>query len=91
MTGTFWMTAVETETELTRRLIPETRLRLSHVLTTYDRKQSTKRGFNPYALAQYFMALDTCAEMVAEGKTWPQAISAVFTDRIEALLLKAVN
>lgn len=32
--------------------------KLVNIVTEYDRKQSGKRGYNPYALPQYFAAID---------------------------------
>ena len=68
----------------------ETHHRLIHAVTNWDRKQSTKRGFNPYALAQYFQALDETLALVDAGKTWQQAISATFNDRLETFLIRSL-
>jgi hypothetical protein len=68
----------------------EIHCKLVHAVTNYDRKQSTKRGYNVYALPQYFAALDEVLKLVDAGKMWPQAISAVFNDRLEAFLLRSL-
>lgn len=45
--------------------------RLIRALTEMDRKQSKKKDFNPYALAQYFMA----AESVFDAKSFADAFT----------------
>ncbi len=42
------------------------------------------------ALPQYFAALDETLALVDAGKTWPQAISRVFNDRLESFLLRSL-
>lgn len=65
--------------------------RIVHALTAYDRQQSSRRGFNPHALAMYFQALDEAEEMVSKGKTWERALNAVFCDRVLATALRAIQ
>ena len=67
------------------------RTRIVSALTDYDRKQSTRRGYNHYALAMYLGALQDAAEMVGKGKTWPVALDAVFNDRVLAVAIKAIG
>jgi hypothetical protein len=43
-----------------------TRFKLSMALTTYDRKQSTKKYYNPYALGLYLQALERCERMATK-------------------------
>ena len=65
--------------------------RIVHALTKYDRQQSSRRGFNPHALAMYFAALDEAEEMVSNGKTWERALNAVFNDRALTVALEAIR
>ena len=37
--------------------------KLVHAVTEYDRKQSTKRGYNPYALGQYLQRIQEFDEV----------------------------
>ena len=46
--------------------------KLIHELTALDRRESTKRGYNPYALPQYFQA----ANDVTDARTFAQAFNA---------------
>ncbi len=40
--------------------------RMAHIVTTYDIKESTKRGYNRYAIAMYLGAVqEVCAELEA--------------------------
>ena len=64
--------------------------RVVHALTAYDRKQSTRRGYNMHALSLYFMALDNAAELVSKGQTWPTALSEVFEGPVLKATLKAL-
>lgn len=58
--------------------------------TRYDRAQSTRKGYNVYALAQYLMRLDEVADEVASGRTWREAIEGGFNDRLRDALLAAL-
>lgn len=64
---------------------------LLHTLTDYDRKQSTKRGYNHYALAIYMGALERVKEDVRSGRSLRQAIVDNFNDRLRDVLLRAVG
>lgn len=52
---------------------------LAHELTTLDREESTKRGWNPYALGQYLAAGDDVAAAVAGGASKESAFADGFT------------
>jgi len=45
--------------------------KLIHELTSLDRRQSTRRGYNPYALPQYFAA----AENVTDSASFADAFT----------------
>jgi hypothetical protein len=64
--------------------------KLVHAVTNDDRKQSTKRGYNHYARARYFAALDEVLSLVETGQSWPNAIHATFSDRLESFLLRSL-
>jgi len=61
---------------------------LDHYLTQWDIKQSTKRGYNPFALGIYLRQAERIAEAVNQGATISAAIDVHFCDRIAAMLHK---
>jgi hypothetical protein len=64
--------------------------KLTSALTEYDRKQSTKRGYNHYALAIYFGALAEAQEEIDKGVEPSKALANNFNDRLLAALLKVL-
>ncbi len=69
----------------------EVRERLTHALTEWDRKQSTKRGYNPYALAQYLMAVDRVTNAMNCGVSVREALLDNFCDRLLNLCINTLN
>lgn len=63
-------------------LTQQQRDRLVFSLTEYDRKQSTKKGYNHYALAHYFAAIDNVEEYMTKGLTLRQAIMRSYLGRL---------
>jgi hypothetical protein len=61
---------------------------LDHILTQWDIKQSTKRGYNPFALGIYLERAEDLAKDVAQGATISDAIDKHFCDRLAAMLHK---
>ena len=61
---------------------------LNHYLTQWDIKQSTKRGYNPFALGIYLERAEDLATDVAQGATISAAIDVHFNDRLAAMLHK---
>ena len=66
-------------------------LKLVHAVTEYDRKQESKRGYNPHALPIYLSAVQSVIDAMDAGKTVRQAILANFSDRLLDACLKAVG
>lgn len=65
--------------------------KLIAALMAYDRKQSTKRGYNPYALGIYFeRAGQVCAD-IQGGKPVRKALLDGFSDRLLTVVLKAAG
>ena len=64
---------------------------LIHAATAYDRRRSTRKGYNIYALAQYFMRIDDCLEDMRKGASPRAAIGAGFNDRLRDALIKAIG
>jgi len=64
---------------------------LIHAVTAYDRKQSTRRGYNPYALGQYFQRIDEVCLDIEAGAEPRAALMAGFNDRLLDVLLKAAG
>lgn len=60
-----------------------------NAITDYDIRQSKKRGYNPYALAQYYAAMDEVENAVARGVDLMDAIGRAFTDRLHDCVAKA--
>lgn len=48
--------------------------RMVMAVTDYDRKQMSRRGYNPYALAQYLEAVEAIEKEISSGTTPRQAI-----------------
>jgi hypothetical protein len=61
---------------------------LDHYLTQWDIKQSTKRGYNPFALGIYLRQAERIAKAVDQGVTISDAIDVHFCDRLAAMLHK---
>lgn len=68
-----------------------TRDKLIHAATEYDRKQSTKRGYNHHALALYFEAIDEALAEHGKGTPITRALENHFNDRLLAVLQRAVQ
>lgn len=58
-------------------------------LTAYDRRQSSRKGYNPYALAGYLGRIEEIAADIEAGADPRKAICAGFCDRVCAAALKA--
>lgn len=68
------------------------RNRLLHAVTQYDIKQSTKKYYNHYALAQYLMAVDRARDAMADdGLTLRAALITAFNGRLLDVCFKAVG
>lgn len=48
-------------------------------LTQSDMRQSTKKGYNRFALGIYFQAADSCIELINKGATQETAFTECFT------------
>lgn len=64
---------------------------LIQTLTNYDRKQSTKRGYNHYALGIYFQRVDEVCVDIEKGASPRQALLSGFSDRLLDVCLKAIG
>ena len=64
---------------------------LLSALTAYDIRQSTRKGYNMYALPQYMNALDNAIVAIQSGKTLRQALVSSFCGRLLDVMLKAVQ
>jgi hypothetical protein len=54
------------------------RARLVLILTEYDRRQETKRGYNRWALGQYFRAIDEVDAAIVKGYPISRALKCGF-------------
>lgn len=69
----------------------DTKDRIVAALTEYDRRQSTRRGYNHYALGHYLGALQEAEKLVDDGQSWSDALPQVFCDRVLDVCLRAIR
>lgn len=69
----------------------ELKAKLIHALTAYDRKQAGKRGYNHFALGQYFQRVDLICADVDNGATPRAAILAGFSGRLADVALRVIS
>jgi hypothetical protein len=77
--------------EVAEQMTEKQRLQLLSSLTEYDRKQSTKPGYNRYALAHYCGALDRVKRYCDAGHPLRDAIATCFLGSLCNRLLKVVK
>jgi hypothetical protein len=65
--------------------------KLLHELTEYDRKESTKRGYNRNALGIYMEALNSAMEHIDAGKDIRKVLVGHFCGRLLTKMLKAAG
>ena len=65
--------------------------RLIHAATAYDRRSAGSKWHNPYALAQYFTAIDRAMALIVAGIEPRKAVLRCFNDRLLDALLKALD
>jgi hypothetical protein len=68
-----------------------TRHKLSHAVTEYDRKQSTRKGYNMYALSLYLGAVQNAETEADAGIDLRKALVHNFTGRLLDVVLTAVG
>lgn len=67
------------------------RIKLVHGLTSYDRKQTTKKYYNRYALGQYFAKFEDISERMENGMTLREALRSCYGEGVLKAALKAVG
>lgn len=65
--------------------------KLIHAVTEYDRKESTKRFYNRYALPQYIGAVQHITDEIAKGYSVRSAILNNLLGRLADVCLKAAG
>ncbi len=65
--------------------------RIVNAVTTFDRKQARKRGYNPHALGHYIRAAHQVDEAIAAGIAPREAIKANFIGRLLDCVLRACD
>jgi hypothetical protein len=78
----------------TKEILKQERIadKLLHAVTAYDEKQSTKKGYNMYALSQYIGAInERVIPALESGTPLRQAILKGFCGRLLDVCLKAVG
>lgn len=73
------------------KLSPASRLKMVNAVTAFDIKQSKKKGYNRYALALYFQAIDNITEDMANGVELRKAIERNFIGRLLDAVLKTLD
>jgi len=63
--------------------------KLISAATRFDKKNFKRAGWNPYALPQYFAAIDSICEEIEKGRSVQSAIGKFTDDRFQDILLKA--
>lgn len=69
----------------------DTRTKILIALTEYDRKQSTKKGYNRFALGMYCQALQNTMAEIESGSTIRAALKHNFCGRLLDVCLKAAG
>ena len=70
----------------------DTRSKMVHAVTEYDRKQSAKRSYSIYALGHYLTAIDeTCRDIAEQHISIRAALASHFTGRLLDVVLKSVG
>ena len=64
---------------------------LVNAIGTFDRKQSTKKGYNRFALPIMLQAVNNVEEDIKNGDELRRAIVSNFSGRLCAAILKALN
>jgi hypothetical protein len=72
-------------------MTPEQRATILSAVTDWDRKQSTKPGYNMYALSHYCKALQRVALYAEKGYDLRSAVITCFKDRLCDHILKALK
>lgn len=69
----------------------EIRFKLAQAVTTYDRKQATRKHYNRYALGQYLTRVAEVREDIERGATPRAAVLAGFTGPLLTACLRAIG
>lgn len=79
-------------TEPMKSISEQIRDSLIAAVTEHDRRQSTRRDYNPYALGQYFAAVDAAVADWQSGKrSLGQSLATAFNDRLLAVCERATR
>jgi hypothetical protein len=69
----------------------EIKTRLTMAATAFDRRAQGRKFWNPYALPQYFQAIDRVMADIERGATPRQAVLCAFCDRLLSAMLKGIG
>lgn len=69
----------------------QTKDKLIHAVTEYDRKESKKRSYNRHAIGIYFQRVDEVCADIERGADTRKAIMAGFDGRLADACLRAVG
>lgn len=68
-----------------------TRQKLVHAVTEYDRKESTKKYYNIHALPQYLRGIDEAMHLIDDGLSIRAALVHHFSGRLLNTLLRTMG
>jgi hypothetical protein len=69
----------------------EMRFVLVHAVSEYDRRQSTRKHYNRYAMAKYLAAVEDVTNAVNCGSTRRDALTSKFNGRLLDVCLKVLK
>jgi len=76
---------------MNKQELAKLRFQLVTAVTEYDRKDSTKRNYNIYALPQYFLRIDDILSDVEAGADPRRAIAAGFVGTLQNFVLRKLK
>ena len=68
-----------------------TRYKLINAVTAYDRRQSTRKGYNRFALGMYMGSVNRIVEEVNAGESLRVAATHNFCGRLLDVVLRAID
>lgn len=78
-------------TATARNALVAAKVKMFNAVTEFDRKESTKRNYNPYALGQYAAALARVDEYTGDGLSIREAVIRCFVGRLQGVVLKSIG
>lgn len=64
---------------------------LAHAVTDYDRRQQTRRGYNPYAIGHYLGAVQAIEADITQGADVRAAVLDHLTGPLASFVLRTIG